>query len=48
MGRQTRAMHCRTILGQWVVELLLYTAALPGQWVADLLWCIVALPAGSW
>ena len=48
VGSGTPATHCLTALGQWAVELLPYTAALPwGQWAVQLLQYSAALPGGS-
>ena len=50
VGSATPAIHCRTALGQWAVQLLQCTASLPGgsgQWAVELLQCTASLPGES-
>ena len=48
VGSGTPATHCLTAWGQWAVDPLQYTAALPGgQWAVQLLQCTASLPGGS-
>ena len=48
VGSGTPATHCLTALGQWAVQILQYTAALPwGQWAVELLQCTAPLLGGS-
>ena len=51
VGSGTPAMHCRTAMGQWVVQLLLYTTSLlGGQWAMEFLQCTASLhwSTGHW